>query len=286
MDEMMTSDLALCAENVRVGWGLMLSGQSQIERGQADYVEGVLRAAEAFVKARNAMNNDAEFGKWCSDNGLSLRVINHNDRAALIRIGRNLPYWRNRLEAIKGRPPSLRLLVMDVPDEEVSQLGIPPRHQTKPGPKPAPSDDEAAEFERLVEEGRKIVADAKAAETVRQPTPDPARDDHAQTAAVADQKRAEVAAQDARVRAKAPKNVRTEFRMLNEDERRRFLVEAITVADILAWTTKAPDTHLRKVADAAFNAIVMAAERNKHISLVRAWPEKPERDSDTEGTMH
>ena len=168
MDEMTISELAECAESVRVGWGLMLAGQGKIERGQADYVEGVLKAAEAIVIARDAMKNDATFGKWCSDNGFSLRVINKDNRSALIRVGRNLPYWRKRLEDIKGRPPSLRLLVMDVPDEEVSQLAIPARHQTKPGPKPAaktaeaPSDDEVAEYERLVEEGRKVVGAATA----------------------------------------------------------------------------------------------------------------------------
>lgn len=72
MDEMTTSDLAQCAENVRVGWGLMLAAEGQIAQGKTQWIEGVQKAAEAIVIARDAMKNDAEFGKWCSDNGLGL----------------------------------------------------------------------------------------------------------------------------------------------------------------------------------------------------------------------
>ena len=163
MTEMTTSDLTQCAENVRIGWGLMLSGQSRIEEGKKDYVEGVLKAAEAIVTARDALKNDAEFGKWCSDSGFSLKVIDKDNRAALIRIGRNVPYWRKRLAEIKTSQ-SLRYLIKDVPDEEVSLAAIPARHQTKPGPKPAeaqPTAVDQAEYDRLVEQGRKIVAETK-----------------------------------------------------------------------------------------------------------------------------
>jgi hypothetical protein len=139
MTDITTSDLAQCAENVRVGWGLMLAAEGQIAEGKAQWIEGVLKAAEAIVTARDAMKNDAEFGKWCSDNGLSLKVIDKDNRAALIRCGRNLAYWRARLAAEDSKiGQSLRYLIKDVPDEEVSLAAIPARHQTKPGPKPKP----------------------------------------------------------------------------------------------------------------------------------------------------
>jgi hypothetical protein len=160
-----TSDLTQCAESVRIGWGLMLAGEGQIAEGKAQWVEGVLKAAEAIVTARDALKNDAAFGKWCSDNSFSLRVIDKDNRAALIRVGRNLPYWRTRLPEAKGQ--SLRYVIKDALNEEdggIAAAAIPQRHETKPGPKPAdtPSADEVAEFERLVEEGRKVVVAAKA----------------------------------------------------------------------------------------------------------------------------
>jgi hypothetical protein len=144
MDEMTRSDLALCAENVRVGWGLMLAAEGQIAQGKAQWIEGVLKAAAALVRARNAMSNDAEFGKWCSDNGLSLRVINHNDRAALVRIGADTDYWRDRIAHSESRSLP-RIVANDIPPE-VSPARIPARHETKPGPKPrqAPSTNSPA----------------------------------------------------------------------------------------------------------------------------------------------
>jgi hypothetical protein len=158
MDEMMTSDLTQCAEDLRVGWGLMLAAEGQIAQGKAQWIEGVLKAAHALATARDAMKNDAEFGKWCSDNGLSLKVIDKDNRAALVRVGRNLPYWRDRLAEAKSQ--SLRSLIKDVPDEEVSQPAIPARHQTKPGPKPTPKvvSKTAAEAPSTVGEGRNVVA--------------------------------------------------------------------------------------------------------------------------------
>jgi hypothetical protein len=157
MDDVMKMteiDLAQCAENVRVGWGLMLAAEGQIVQGYAQWCEGALKAAEGIVIARDALKNDAAFGKWCSDNGLSLKVIDKDNRAALIRVGRNLPYWRARL-AEGGTQQSLRYAIKDVPDE-VSLAAIPTRHQTKPGPKtstakPAPAKLGVAQPE-LVEE--------------------------------------------------------------------------------------------------------------------------------------
>jgi hypothetical protein len=139
-----TNELAQCAEDVRVGWGLMLAAERQIAQGQADYVEGVLKAARAIVIARDAIKNDTTFGNWCSDNGFGLSKIDKDNRAALIRVGRNLPYWRTRLaEAKIGQ--SLRYLIKDVPDEKgIAAPAIPPRHRTKPGPKKAAEQAESA----------------------------------------------------------------------------------------------------------------------------------------------
>ena len=122
---------------MRIGWGLMTHGEIQINEGKADRVTGVMKASQALVAARDAMKNDADFGKWCSDSGFGPSVIDRNTRAALIRIGRNKDVWSARLRELEseGRTPSLRYLVKNAPDEGISVV-IPPRHQTKPGPKP------------------------------------------------------------------------------------------------------------------------------------------------------
>jgi ParB-like chromosome segregation protein Spo0J len=90
-----------------------------------------------------------------------------------------------------------------------------------------------AELVAAVESGE--VSLHKAAETVRsaaEPEPNHAKP----TAAVADKRRAEAAAQDSRYR---QKEIRAKLQALTDDERRQFLVEAIGVDDIVAWGASA-----------------------------------------------
>lgn len=149
-------DLGACAKLGQFGW-------AQMRNAQNDWVEGALTTAKALHTARLSFSNDADFGKWCEANKLGPAFINHNDRAALIRIGADLDYWRDRIAKSDSRSLP-RIVANDIPPPDVSPTRIPARHQTKPGPKPAaktaeaPSGDEVAEFERLVEEGRKVVA--------------------------------------------------------------------------------------------------------------------------------
>ena len=153
MNEMMMAndELHRCAQDVRDGWAEMKNAESQIVQTYAQWVEGVLKAAPAIVIARDTLRNDAEFGQWCEDNGLGLEIIDKDNRAALIRVGRNLPYWRERLAEAKGQ--SLRTLIRNTPDEEVSQPAIPSRHTTKPGPKPRDNQVEAIAREHKAKTG-------------------------------------------------------------------------------------------------------------------------------------
>ena len=124
-------DLGACAKLGQFGW-------AQMRNAQNDWVEGALTTAKALHTARLSFSNDTDFGKWCEANRLGFAFINHNDRAALIRIGADLDYWRDRIAKSDSRSLP-RIVANDIPPPEVSPARIPARHQTKPGPKPKPA---------------------------------------------------------------------------------------------------------------------------------------------------
>jgi hypothetical protein len=182
-------DLLGIALNAKAGMGMMHDANKQMKQAREQWAKGALLAGEALYTARMLHKDDISFGDWCNANGLGESRISRNDRAALIKIGADLDYYREAL--MKTDSWSLRLIVKQDQPPGVSQAVIPlPRHKTPPGPKSkaapqtdAPSDGDVAEFDRLVEEGRKVVADMKAApqtDLVRSATPPP---DHIQNAA-------------------------------------------------------------------------------------------------------
>jgi hypothetical protein len=111
----------------------------------------------------------------------------------------------------------------------------------------------------------------KAAETVRRDA-EPARND--ETAAVAEANTRKWVESNARIN---KRDVRVVFRQLSDAERRRFLAEANTMDDILAWRMSALDSQRRQIADAYFDALRSNDERLKHDEIVRAWVEEYER---------
>lgn len=95
------------------------------------------------------------------------------------------------------------------------------------------------------------------------------------TAAVAEANRQRQARTDARVNRR---DVRVVFRQLSDADRRRFLAEANTIDDVVAWGASALDAQRREVADAYFDALRSNDERLKHDEVVRAWVESYESD--------
>jgi ParB-like chromosome segregation protein Spo0J len=121
------------------------------------------------------------------------------------------------------------------------------------------------------------------------------------TAAVADKRRAEAAAQDANY---LRKQARVALEKMSEAEQLEFFarevkkrgmkyahrlrVRQITVDDIVKWLKMVLPFEHRQIADAAFNTMYFT-DRLGHYEMVRAWVEEHERKravADTEGTMH
>ena len=115
MTEMMTSNDS--AQAAREGIAMMRAGEAQM-------AEGALKAAEALHRERVRLKNDIAFGRWCNANGLGEDVISKNERAALIKVGADIPYWRGRIVEAKGR--SIRMIVENNPPPEVPLWGNPP----------------------------------------------------------------------------------------------------------------------------------------------------------------
>ena len=57
-------------------------------RARQDWIEGSLRLAAVFAKARDRFPSDIAFGVWLVENK---RGVNDHDRAALIHFGRDIP---------------------------------------------------------------------------------------------------------------------------------------------------------------------------------------------------
>ncbi len=102
------------------------------------------------------------------------------------------------------------------------------------------------------------------------------REDTAEAAKI-DQER--YAASNARIR---QRDARAVLRTLTGDERRRFLAEANTLDDILAWRMDTLDSHRRTVADAYFDATGSIDEKMKHVEHVLQWLRKHERGDASE----
>jgi hypothetical protein len=83
------------ARNAGVGQGSGLStlarqakrGYERTKRGRAEFIDGTLELAEAMSRARAELRADQAFHEWMQKIGLS--SISKDDRAALIRIGKN-----------------------------------------------------------------------------------------------------------------------------------------------------------------------------------------------------
>ena len=111
MDDMTkvdASELATYARDAQDGAALMRGADRQMKQAHAQWIEGALKAAGALYAARQRLVDHAVFGKWCGDNGLGAAVITKDERAALIKIGADLPYWRETLAKTESR--SLRLI--------------------------------------------------------------------------------------------------------------------------------------------------------------------------------
>jgi hypothetical protein len=103
-----TINLETCAQNGREGLALMRGADKQMKQGHEQWIEGALKAADALYAARMQMVDHAVFSKWCDENGFGADAITKDERAALIKIGADLPYWRETLAKTKSR--SLRLI--------------------------------------------------------------------------------------------------------------------------------------------------------------------------------
>lgn len=141
MDEIATTtgkaakDLLSIANHAQNGVGMMRDADRQMKRARDQWVRGALLAAEWLHAARMLHKDDISFGNWCDGNELGENRLSRNDRAALIKIGADLDYYREALT--KTERWSLRLIVKEDPPPGVSQPVIPtPRHKTPPGPKP------------------------------------------------------------------------------------------------------------------------------------------------------
>ena len=134
MTDMTTVDLAQCASNARAGGEGMRAANRKAQEAHGEWIKNALLAAGALYGARRELKHDATFGKWCEDNGCGFDLFSKDERAALVRIGSDVDYWREVLGKTESR--SLRLIVQKEPPPEVSQAAIHARHQTKPGPKP------------------------------------------------------------------------------------------------------------------------------------------------------
>jgi hypothetical protein len=108
MDTMTTSELATCATNAQEGAAMMRAADKQMKQAHAQWIEGALKAAGALYLARKRLTDHAVFGKWCDDNGLGGDVITKDERAALVKIGADIDYWRETLAKTESR--SLRLI--------------------------------------------------------------------------------------------------------------------------------------------------------------------------------
>ena len=128
MDELTTNDLATYARNAKHGLSMMDAGREQ-------WRLGVIELGLNLFKAREKHKNDATFGDWCNANDLGLDVIGKDHRAALIQIGRHLTHYDPVLRVTESS--SVRLIVQQNPPPGIATAAIPPRHQTKPGPKPS-----------------------------------------------------------------------------------------------------------------------------------------------------
>jgi hypothetical protein len=122
------SDLETYARNAKHGLSMMDAGREQ-------WRLGVIELGLNLFKAREKHKNDATFGDWCNANDLGLDVISKDHRAALIQIGRHLTHYDPVLRVTDST--SVRLIVQQNPPPGIATAAIPPRHTTKPGPKPS-----------------------------------------------------------------------------------------------------------------------------------------------------
>jgi len=70
-------------------------------RGLREWVEGTIEFCVAIAEVREQFTTDTAFNQWCEDNGFDEKVINHQDRAAAIVMGRDPVALRVCLETSK-----------------------------------------------------------------------------------------------------------------------------------------------------------------------------------------
>jgi hypothetical protein len=127
---------------------------------RTEWIDNQLEKADALAIARKQFPNNADFGKWCYDNGFGESVLSRDDRAALVEFGKDLAYARTVLERTNRTSPqhilrnefSLRHVTKTIP-----QPIVPPSPQPKLPPMPPPQ----------------ITASQPAPQPAPQPTPQP-----------------------------------------------------------------------------------------------------------------
>ena len=149
-----TEQLAACANDAKDRIATMRAAEGQ-------WAAGALKAAEALYAARRRLEHDVAFHEWCNANELGEDVISKNERAALIKVGSNMPYWSARIAEAKSR--SIRMIVENNPPPDVSRdretSPLSPRHKTKPGPKPAAPSSAFERAEALSKERERVAVE-------------------------------------------------------------------------------------------------------------------------------
>ena len=108
MTKVEASELAACARDAQDGLAGMKDADRKTREAHQQWIDCALKTAGALYAARTRLVDHAEFGKWCDDNGLSAADITKDERAALIKIGADIGYWRETLAKTESR--SLRLI--------------------------------------------------------------------------------------------------------------------------------------------------------------------------------
>jgi len=75
------------------------SGLARAKAGRQEWIEGQIDLCTALAEARDQFPHNTAFGKWCEANGVGKDIIDHQNRAAAIAMGRDPVALRKCLEA-------------------------------------------------------------------------------------------------------------------------------------------------------------------------------------------
>jgi hypothetical protein len=125
----------------------LVASHARAERGDHEWVEGVLEMAAALAEGRARFKSDVEFGDWLARHGHNF--LGKNDRAALISLGRDIPAARTVLKETKSR--SFQLIWIEARDR-FPNARKPTSHRVKPTHKSSAADEIAERQLRNVEQ--------------------------------------------------------------------------------------------------------------------------------------